>query len=467
MEEGIRKAKDFLCDIKEKEQVKVISHIDADGISAAAVMSNALERLGINHYVECISLDKIKSVSLEKNTIFLDMGSGQKELIARRRNNEKILVLDHHQGDFIEDEGILEFNPMMYGKDGSLEISGAGVTYIIAKALDSSYKDLSKIALIGAIGDQQSSFGGLKGMNIEILKDAKDLGLIEVQRDLMLYGRETRPLYKSLEYFSDPPIPGITGNEDKAKKFLYSLGIKTHKDLETGGGWSTIASITKEEKKKIVTELIKRIIPEIPKSMVKYVPDMIVGDSYTLTEEKEGSPLRDISEFSTCLNACGRNDKPLVGYLVAKGDRDRYVKELFSLLRQHRMNIARGISMMERRGIRRKGNLQYFNGIGLSESIVGTVASMILGTNGTNYLLPIMGYTTMEDNKGYKVSVRCSKLLVLNGINLGKAIKTTAKNCGGTGGGHSPACGGYIPEGKMDKFIEEYELEIVKQNALF
>ena len=53
------------------------SHIDADGISAASILSLALDRLNINHDVHFTSLDGIPSSHLADLTIFLDMEVGR------------------------------------------------------------------------------------------------------------------------------------------------------------------------------------------------------------------------------------------------------------------------------------------------------------------------------------------------------------------------------------------------------
>ncbi len=72
------------------------------------------------------------------------------------------------------------FNPHLFGRDGSFELSGAGATYLVSKALDLKNKDLSALAIVGAIGDlQDRKFCELRGMNTEIVNDGKEAGVSE------------------------------------------------------------------------------------------------------------------------------------------------------------------------------------------------------------------------------------------------------------------------------------------------
>ena len=63
----------------------------------------------------------------------------------------------------------------------------------------------------------------------------------------------------------------------------------------------------------------------------------------------------------------------------------------------------------------------------------------------------------MDEKEGMKVSLRCSRLLAYDGIHFGNIIREVAKKVGGNGGGHSVACGAYIPEGSTDKFLTLFD----------
>lgn len=452
--ELLKRARDTILGSKDSK-IKIVSHIDADGISSAAVLSLALDRLNINHEVHFTSLDKITSFEIGDLTIFLDMGSGQIDHLMSKHGNKNIIILDHHQGEYPETP-FLEINPNRFGYCGSEEVSGSGLAYLLALELDKNNKDLSSIAIIGAVGDMQGSWGGLKGLNRDILLDSIEAGLVKAQEDLLLYGRSTRPIYKSLQYFSDPPIPGVTGSDSNAIALLNSLGISCFED-----NWRTVSDLTSDEKRKLATEIIRKTIAAVPQEYVSFIPQMIMGESYSLIKEEERSPLRDSSEFATCLNACGKNGRPEIGFYVCKGNRGVYYDILVGLLRKHRQNIARSMNLVESRGVVIKNKFQYFDGSGINDTIVGTVASLVLGNRDTDPFLPIVAYTTLpQDPNIYKISARCSRLLVLKGLNLGKEIKKSAESVGGKGGGHPPACGAYVPIEKLTEFLSIFEENI-------
>ena len=170
-------AKNKILESKDSK-IKIISHIDADGISAASILSLALDRLNINHDVHFTSLDGIPSSHLADLTIFLDMGSGQIDYLMSEHKDKDIIILDHHQGEYPETP-FLEVNPNRFGYSGSEEVSDSGLAYLLSLELDRNNKDLASIAIVGAVGDMQGSWGGLKGLNRDILLDSIEVGLVE------------------------------------------------------------------------------------------------------------------------------------------------------------------------------------------------------------------------------------------------------------------------------------------------
>ena len=178
--------------IRKAEDIKIYSHIDCDGISAGAILSTTLDRLEIDHEIEFISLDRIPKLENENElTIFSDLGSGQ-DLDHFITSQSKVLILDHHpplRKISTAGNGFLEVNPHHYGLDGSHDISGGGMCYLLARTF--GFNDLSWIGVLSAIGDMQNNLTGkLVGLNKEILDDGRDLNLVESENDLAIYGRK-------------------------------------------------------------------------------------------------------------------------------------------------------------------------------------------------------------------------------------------------------------------------------------
>ena len=115
-------------------------------------------------------------------------------------------------------------------------------------------------------------------------------------------------------------------------------------------------------------------------------------------------------------------------------------------------------------------NIRYFEGNEIKSNVIGTIAGMLL-TYGDDqekmegekkqWQKPMMAFTEMGDEKdGLKVSLRCSRLLAYDGIHFGNLIKKVADKVGGTGGGHSVACGAYIPTEKKEDFLKIFNNSI-------
>ena len=456
MSEQYQKAKEI---IENSEDIKIYSHIDCDGICSGAILSTILDRQNKEHDIEFVNLDVLDDIDLDHElTIFSDLGSGQR-IDTKAREGQKIIILDHHpplrDPDYKDDKDYtyLEINPIHHGIDGSYYVCGGGLCYFLAKEF--GYDDLSWIGVLSAIGDMQNTkTGRFEGLNKIIQQDAIDGGYLQLtENDINIYGRNTRPLFVALSYFSDVKLP-ITNNTTETMAILEELGIDEKHNRKT------LNELTMDAKVKLFQKLLEMISKVVPGRYVKYIPQLIIGDSYTFLKEDEDSFLRDGSEFSTAMNACGRNHEEKVAMEVLKGDRIEALDELEAISKTHRYNLATSITQIaesDEANIIELENLQYFDGTGIKPEIVGTVAGMILGY--CNWKKPVIGFA-QTDEEGLKISLRCSRLLSYDGIHFGHIIRKISSEVGGSGGGHAMACGAYIPIDKKDEFIELFNQEL-------
>ncbi len=444
--------------------IEIVSHMDTDGVCSAALMSKALDRLEIPHNVKFVRMlyrEVIEELDPPDLIIFTDLGSSQLKNVRNKFLGRDVIIADHHSPQPGEGwPGLVHLNAHHYGLDGVQEVSAAGMTYLIARELDPSNLDLSALAIIGAIGDIQNAWGKLIGYNREIAKDAVRSGALDQKIDLMLYGRHSRPIFKALESFTDPPIPGISNSATGCVNLLKDLDIP----LKGNGEWRRPVDLTDPEKRRLASELIARAYMYVPKELVQYVPGLIIGEAHTLLSEEGRSVLRDADGFSTCLNSTARHEQPLIGFEVAKGDRRIYLNAMFNLLRHHRRSIAEGMEFIEQSGLQqgRKGYIQYFDASGeIKETFIGTIASLTLGYGNCDPYRPIVG--VIREGSAAKISARCSKLLFLKGLDMGRAIYEAAHSVGGEGGGHAVACGAQVPENQVPEFLGKFEDLLVGQ----
>lgn len=437
--------------------VLVVSHIDADGISSASLASLALDSIGMPHEVVFTKkLDEVFANGLRARkpefVWFTDLGSGSTDLLGGLEG----IITDHHKPleqaakpptgkkrtlfdyDETHDESFLQVNPHMIGRDGGTDISGTGCAYLVARALDPEMRRYANIAIVGAVGDMQDREGaGLTGTNREILADGEDFGVVEIEHDLNLFGRETRPLYKLLQYASDLNIEGITDNYEGSMDFFMGLGI----NLKKGENWRTWSDLKKSEKKMAIEALSELVSPE-----------MFTGEVYTFPMEKKGTELHEAKEFSTLLNSCGRYDAPDLGMKVCKGDRDEALDLALGLRKGHRKNLVDSLKIMESIGITQLEHIQFVHvGDMIRDTIVGTVAGMLFGSGRVDDRKPIFALAIADD--GIKISGRGTRELVNAGLDLSEVMRQATVKLGGAGGGHNIAAGATINPKDVDEFL--------------
>ena len=447
--------------LRSSQSVLIVTHIDADGISAGAIAYMTVGRLGKERRIvfeKKITDETIGMVdSAPEDVVWIcDLGSGYISGFTR----PGIIVTDHHVPDpkwrrkqtVLDDfSQVHHINPHCYGMDGSYEVCGAGMTYLLSKEVDPSNIDLAYLAVVGAVGDfQDSNESRLLSLNREILRDAQAHGDLVVDDDLRLFGRETRPLAQYLQFSNDPHIPGISDDPRGCSEFLRRLDIP-QKD---GSKWRVWNDLSQDEKDRAIDAIIE---------MVGFANrDRVFGEMYTFPNMPAGTGLRDAKEFATVLNSCGRYDDADTGLSICCGDTDA-LKTAERNRAEHRRHISSAIAYVkDNHLIRERKFLQYFDaGDSMRETVVGIVAGMLLNTPECNPNLPIIAFVDAED--GVKVSSRANRALVDRGLNLSEIMKTASMIVGGAGGGHSVAAGATIPPDQKERFLDVVEDLVASQ----
>ncbi|MFW5911707.1 MAG: DHHA1 domain-containing protein [Halolamina sp.] len=453
------------------DSVVLASHIDADGLTAGSIAASALERAGIpfeTTFEKQLDADAIDRIAATEHQValFTDFGSGQLDDIVPHEDAGAFtpVIADHHQpatADEGEEAPDTEFhlNPLLFGIDGASELSGAGATYVLARAMEPEgvdNRDLAALAVVGAVGDMQDTDGGLLGANEGIVAEGVEAGVIEEVTDISLYGRQTRPLPKLLEYASELRIPGISGDEQGSVRFLSELDV----DLKVDGDWRRWVDLSFEERQTVASALMRHAISRgVPPERVNGV----TTTTYTLGDEAVGTELRDVSEFSTVLNATARYERADVGLAVCLGYRDEALEEARTLLRTHRRNLSEGLEWVKNEGVEHEEHLQWFDaGTRIRETIVGIIAGMALGASGVRRDQPIVAFA-QESAVELKVSARGSGFLVRDGLDLSVVMSAAAGAVGGGGGGHDVAAGATIPREQRDAFLAEADRIVGEQ----
>ncbi|MDW0122260.1 MAG: DHH family phosphoesterase [Nitrososphaeraceae archaeon] len=445
-------------------EVAIITHLDADGITSGSIMAMALRRMGARFSLRTVSdlnssvVEKMKADGRDFYVI-TDLGGGWASHL-RKALGDKWVIIDHHEiteEEILTDDGGQILNPWKFGIDGGREVSAGGMAYMVASALDFKNRDLSAIAVVSAVADRQDQ-GDKKsffGLNAEILKTAQSLGLVSVDLDIILTGRETRPVHEALAYTLFHYIDGLTWNTEACYLLLKNAGIKLKDDSSR---WRALAEFSQEEKSTIV-EAVAKFVDSSDKRVSDILRDDFIGYVYTLSREDKRSQLRDAREFSTMLNACGRIGKAGVGIAMCMGDRNMALSAGEEIMDMYKMTLRNNISTIfsEKWRLADDGKTTFVNGDGiLEEGMLGAVSTMLSGSPSLRGRLLFV--RTLAKEGSYKFSSR-KCLDCKSQANLGVIMRQCSNALNGAGGGHSAAAGCSIPSYALDDFIAGIKAE--------
>ncbi|GAA5819014.1 MAG: DHH family phosphoesterase [Methanobrevibacter sp. CfCl-M3] len=425
---------DEACDILKKHIsqeniIRIVSHNDADGLSAAGIIANAINEEGGKFHVTILPRLKYEDINQFRNEryklfVFCDMGS----VFLNDINNFKsdVIILDHHiPGEGESNENVIHVNPHIFGIEGSKEISGSGTSYLAVRGMNK--KHLANLALVGAFADMQFH-NGFIGVNSLILEEAKEFAGLEVHNDLKIASKNSEPIYKSIAYTLNPGLSGLTGDLEASMMFLEKIG------LSYGVKFSDLEG---EEQDVLKDELIN-------------VNPKIFGEVFTTP--KESPELRNLEDFGSVLDACGKNKKFGLGISLCLGEREKALYAAVNLQNKYRNQLIKGFDWVRREGVVELENIQYmYSEDKIIKTLLGTIAGVGLSIDIFDNSKPVIGMSRFH--KDIKISGRTTRHLVEEGINLSTALQDVAISFGGQGGGHDIAAGAMIPFKEKDNFL--------------
>lgn len=464
LDETRKAAKRILEHVRKGNAVSIISHMDADGISAAGIMGAALSRINATYRLRIerwFDSKVAESIAKEKSlTVLTDLGSGYLDVLNEKAKGKPLIILDHHQPNGEPDKAFLHVNPQLFGFDSARDISGAGIAYLTAKAISEKNLDLACVSIVGALGDMQdkNKERRLGGVNRLVVEDAVKSGSLDLETDLLFFGRETRPIHKALAYTTTPFIPGISGEEDKSLDFLVGQGIKP----KIGEKWRALRDLSQDEKRQLFSALSDHLVSRGLKSDVAM---NLLGTVYVLTREEPWTPLRDAREFSLLLNATGRTGKPGLGVAICMGDRGKCLEEANIALDEYRQAITEILRWIEAHPDRVEEMSSIYvlhGGESVDEKMISAV-STIITMNMPNSEKPVIAYAAVPSENILKVSARTVDALTSRGFNIGEIMREASEKFSGTGGGHDVAAGAQVPIKNRESFLK-YVDELVKDS---
>jgi len=435
-----KKAAEIIHSYPKETRIRVISHYDADGISAASIICKALYRAGYDFHATLMRnpFDKgLERVSKEDNklVIYSDMGSGQIETIEKM--DFKSIIIDHHLPlKKKTKDNVLQINCNHFDINGNYEACGSTLSYCFAKELDKENSDLVSLAIVGATGDKQY-IGGFRGLNKEIIDEAVKNKIVDEKTGIKLPGEN---IYESLFYSIDPYYSGISGNKKNIEDLLDKLKIKKEDSFE---------KLNPNQIKKLNSYLMLTLIKN---GCEKNILDTIIRKRYyTKIFDFESE------RFADLLDSCGKSGNRGIGFSVALGDK-KSLDDAINIEKEYKEKILNELLRLEKEGFKEKNGFRYFY---TENSSIGGV----IGGIATNFMLDIKKplISIVRKNSEIHVSCRGNQDLVKRGLDLGVAMKKASEKLGGHGGGHAIASGATIDSDKEKDFLEFVDNIIVNQ----
>jgi len=433
----------LLATIQHKKII-LIGHYDTDGITATAIMTQALKRLEAQFTTKIIKQlteEEIYNIPKDKIVIFVDLGSGSLQKLALLKN--EIFIIDHHElsqeKDFLSNRQIHLCNPHLTNQE---LLCSAELAYLVAREINLENKNFAHLAVLGMVGDvMEKNIHKIRNM---IIQEAE----INVKKGVLIYP-STRPLDKALEYSSRPFIPTITANRENIIVLLKEAGIE-----KIGNKYKALIDLTEAEMKKFATALMLR--------MPAQGADSLIGNLFLI---KFFNKIEDARELSAMINACSRMDQSNIALLLCLGNSDarKKAERIYIKYRQH---IISGLKYIQTSAKIEGREYIIINAKDkVKDTIIGTLASILSFSSLYQEGKIIIAMAYNKDK--IKVSARIVGRPAIS-RNLKQFVESivTSLEQKGEFGGHKHAAGCTITKTEEEKFIElikkKLEFEMVK-----
>ena len=421
--------------VKKHSFARVISHYDADGVTAASIMCSCLKGSGIGLQATIMkSLDREAVIDLTKETneltVFLDMGSGQIDGIEEMGSD--VVILDHHK-PIHDSKRIPQVNPHFFELDGMRDVSASGLAFILATAIEEENWNSAPLAITGFIGDMQN-LGGYSAINASIIEGAVSRGLISRANGPRLSGERLQVMV------ADSPNPyfkGLSGRKEAVAEFLQSAG------LDPGAKYS---DLDETSRRKLMSLLTLRLLSQ---GCSSETIEQLSGEQFIISSGNlKGIKIDDMVEL---VNACGRMDHTGIGMALCLGDSSA-LQDAAKFRADYISSLLLELKAVE------EGTFESRESIQIVRPHRSSLAGAVCGIS-MQYLLdqnkPTIAVSRAKGS--VKISSRGTHALIAKGLDLAESMKACAEPLGGVGGGHKVAAGATVPLVREDDFLKNLD----------
>ena len=438
--------------------IRVITHLDTDGLTSAAIFSQALKKENQQYWISTVK--QLESETIEqlmkesqkqkwKALVFLDLGTSKLKEIKNLADFTSVFVIDHHEIDVGFDsaeslssqERFFLITPHLYHNE---KISASCLTYLFSQKLNDN-KNLAQLAVLGLIGDVLDK--NIGKVATSILHDAEESGM-QIKKGLTVFS-SMRPVHKALEFSSSIFIPGVTGSSNGALMMLRDLGI----EVKTNHGYKTLLDLNKEELSRLLTAILLRRVSN------GHGQD-ILDNIYLI---KISNHLFDAREVSTMLNACGRLSYSSLALAFLTGSKKAHdkIEEVYAKYKHYIVKALNWVNTKKK--IQGDGYVIINAKNAIKDTMIGTIISIVASSYIYEEGTIIVGMAYRKDSK-IKVSARVVKGKNKESeVNLYHILNNIVAMTGGEVGGHLNAAGCLISKDKEREFLEILEKKLAAQ----
>ena len=419
--------------------VRIISHNDVDGVSSGTIMLTAVRRLGGTAHVSFkghVYADELLDLLSQRPEFLVLCDMGSNHVSQLEKSGIPYLIADHHPFPVAkagQDERLV--NPFAFGVDGTREISGSGVAYLIARAMGHRNVDLARLALCGSFGDMQR----VVGFNEAIASEAESRGLVREVDEIRLIGRRDRPAEYSITYTTNPFIKGLSGDPLSTRSFLEHVGVTDPQQR--------ISDLEPDKAKMLLSELRQRMVAQ---GASTFEIDKLYGQTFELVDFPV-STLDDLVDYVDCSASLERYS---LAVSVLWGKKDA-LDEAEGLRLGHKQRIFEGTSRFSSAKHGVNADFLFLEGL---LDLSGTLCGIYANAGFAEDRRPVFGLS--QNGDWVKISARVDPQMVTRGLHLGRALEKVCGRLGGSGGGHDVAAGGRIPTEAVEELVKALDEEV-------
>jgi single-stranded-DNA-specific exonuclease len=426
--------------VERSTDVRVISHNDADGISAAGVICSFLFRKSKPFHCTMAKGFDEKQVkeSIQGCDLLIIADMGSNDLMTLESLGIPVVVLDHHRPER-DSEKIIHVNPHIFGIDGATSGCASSLALLLAITVSENNWDLSWMTFGGIVGDRQH-MRGMSGVNTYLFQEAAKRKFIEERSGQII----TDGLLKDALYTtSDPFVVGVSGDHQGVSDVLTEANVLDNLHYE---------SLEQNQQMKLNSLLMLKLLEQ--GSTLANFEELLCNRYFSADGKVHCKDLADT------LTACGKSESQALGLAMLMGDK-KAANDANALSDKYSMTLLQTSIEVQSKGMLQAQHIQYF--ICPNQDVSSETCSVMMQWVGDR-----SKPTLSLSHKGgdVRISSRANKHIVDDlGVDLGAALKAACAIAGGSGGGHNVASGGKIPLGKEEAFIKDVDRLVGEQKA--